>query len=139
MSRDPTQSVVLWTYRRNERRRIDPELLRQCAAFSVAVDRLKRELHFGTADRPELTKHLDALDAAAASLTIIGSDDIQQVVDEIVGDIASVLFAERRGDDAERDEALTRVFEKQMEFTQVVRKYFGQLPRLHRAVPMIDR
>ena len=77
------QLVVLRIARRNERNRSEPELLRQCAAFSVATGKLKREF----ARRPS-TPNLAAiedLEAAADALDIIGTDALQDAAREVIG------------------------------------------------------
>jgi hypothetical protein len=63
------QSVALWLARRSDRRRADPELLKQCAAFSAAAGRLKRELALRS-DSPDLSCIAD-LDAASDAIDLI--------------------------------------------------------------------
>jgi hypothetical protein len=126
------QGVVLWIYWQNERRRGDPELLRQCASFSVALGKVKRALY--EYERPTA---IDELDEASESLNIIAPDAILEIVDIIRGDVGIVLMMNDSDSADIRDQALTRIFRKQMEFTQAVREHFDQPPRIHRAVPMI--
>src|SRR5436190_20833555 len=84
------QGVVLWIYRRNEKRRADPELLRHCAEFSAAVGSLKRQLAVETPTTRDLSA-LDQLEIAHDSLDIVGPVEIQLLADRIVGDIAAAL------------------------------------------------
>jgi hypothetical protein len=125
------QGVVLWIYRQNERRRGDPELLRQCAAFNVALGKVKRAL-----SENAVPSDLGELEEAFDSLNIIAPDGILEIVDRIWGDIGAVLmFGDELADD--REQLVSGIFRRQMDFTQAVRSHFKQPPRIHRAVPLI--
>ena len=129
------QLVVLRIHRRDEERRVDPELLRQCAEFSVAVDVFKQRFH---ADLPLDEAWLEKLQAAHTSLGLIGPDSLLEITDLIVGDIAALLFARSRtGFDTDQDASRKLLLRRHMEFTQASRQYFGREPKVHRAVPMI--
>ena len=84
------QGIVLYLARKNERRRSDPELLKQCATFSSAAGRFKREI----ATKPRNDWDLDCLDAledAADSIDIIGTPEIERAAERLIGYVPLVL------------------------------------------------
>jgi hypothetical protein len=129
------QLVVLRLHRRDEDKRIDPELLRQCSEFSVAVDEFKQRFDAGL---PLSEEWLERLQAASTSLDLTGPDSLLEITDRLVGNIGALLFAKSRpGFDIDQKATTTKLFRDHVEFTQAARKYFGQTPRIHRAIPMI--
>ncbi|SLG36767.1 hypothetical protein [Mycobacteroides abscessus] len=130
------QGVVLFLARKNERRRSDPELLKQCAAFSSAAGRFKREI----ATRPRDDWDLDCLDAleeAADSITIIGTPEIEDAVDRFIGYIPLVLNPERF--EVSLSEVRQGIFDSHRTFIDAVRRYFHKPPKTYKAVPIIKR
>jgi hypothetical protein len=88
------QGIVLYLARRTDRRRSDPELLKQCAKFSSAAGRLKREITTKPRNEWDLD-YLDALEEAADSIDIIGTPKIEDAVDRLIGYVPLVLHPEQ--------------------------------------------
>jgi hypothetical protein len=87
------QGVVLYLANRNEKRRSEPELLRQCAVFSAACGRLKNELQL----KDRLARNLSCLDDLEAShdaLMIIASNEIDTAAEGVIGVIPLIFDAE---------------------------------------------
>lgn len=130
------QGIVLSLARKNERRRSDPELLKQCAAFSSAVGRFKRQI----ATMPREQWDLDCLgelEEAADSIMIIGTPEIEDAVDRLIGFIPMVLNPKRY--EGRSDEARQGVFDSHRVFVDSVREYFHKPPKVYKAVPIIRR
>ena len=130
------QSIVLILARRNDRRRSDPELLKQCAAFSSAAGRFKRDIATKPRDEWDLSS-LDALEEASDCIDIIGTPEIELAADQLIGFIPLVLQPEAF--DVDEKTARRNVFEAHMQFVAEVRKYFHKPPKVHRAVPILQR
>jgi hypothetical protein len=130
------QGIVLYLARRTDRRRSDPELLKQCAIFSSAVGRLKREITTKPRNEWDLDC-LDALEEAADSIDIIGTPEIEDAVDRLIGYIPLVLNPEQF--EVSADRAHQGVFDSHREFIAAVRQYFHKPPKQHKAVPIIER
>lgn len=128
------QAIVLWLARRSERNRSEPELLRQCAAFSVAAGKLKREFS-QRADAPDLSA-IAELEAAADALDIIGTPEIEDAVRDVVGAIPLVMYPGRYTDE-DRDASLRRLFRAHMAFVATCRTHFDKPPAEHKATPML--
>lgn len=130
------QGVVLWLARRNDRNRSEPELLRQCAAFSVATGRLKREFVTSPAN-PDLSAIGD-LDAASDAIDIIGTPEIEEAATAVVGSIP-LLIQPGRLPDEDRDESLQGLFDAHRAFVAACRKHFDKPPKAHVATPILVR
>ncbi|CUR59088.1 hypothetical protein NOCA2570018 [metagenome] len=130
------QCVVLWLARRNERNRSEPELLRQCSAFSVATGRLKREF-VTSPDAPNLSAIGD-LDAAADAIDIIGTPDIEAAATAVIGSLP-MLIQPGRFVDEDRQESLHRLFSAHMAFIAACRQHFNKPPKVHVATPILVR
>ena len=128
------QIVVLRIARRNERNRSEPELLRQCAAFSVATGKLKREF----ARRPS-TPNLAAiedLEAAADALDIIGTDALQDAAREVIG-VMPLLTEPGEFTKKDFDSSLKRLFYAHIAFKGACRKHFDKPEAVHKSTPML--
>ncbi|MFC8042967.1 hypothetical protein [Nocardia sp. NPDC057353] len=130
------QVVVLRIAQRNDRRRSDPELLKQCAAFSSAVGRLKREVSLTPRSVWDLSCLTD-LEAAADSILIIGTPEIGDAVDAVISCIPMILSPEDFEHQEERSQR--HLFAMHRRFTDEVRRHFGKPPKIYVAVPMIQR
>ena len=130
------QFIVLLLARRNDRRRSDPELLSQCAKFSSAAGRFKREITTTPREDWNLDS-LDALDDAADSIDIIGTPEIERAAEQFVGFVPLVLDPEAHGVDADR--AMQRIFDSHRLFIDAVRCHFHKPPKEFVAVPIIKR
>jgi hypothetical protein len=131
------QSIVLILARRNERRRSDPELLKQCAAFSSAAGRFKRDVATKPREEWDLSA-LDALEEASDSIDIIGTPEIELAAEKLIGYIPLALNPEAFGDDAEKV-ARQGIFDSHRQFVAAVRNHFHKPPKVHRAVPILQR
>ncbi|MEH3141311.1 MAG: hypothetical protein PGN37_14270 [Mycobacterium kyogaense] len=130
------QGIVLYLARKNERRRSDPELLKQCAAFSSAAGRFKRDI--ATKPREEWDLQcLDKLEEAADSIDIIGTPEIERAAERLIGYVPLVLHPQRF--DHDEESAVQGIFDSHREFVSAVRTYFHKAPKEHRAVPIIER
>jgi len=128
------QLVVFGIARRNERNRSEPQLLIQCAAFSVATGRLKREF----ARRPN-TPNLAAvedLEAAADALDINGTDALQDAAREVIG-VMPLLIEPGKFTEEHFDDSLKRLFYAHMAFKAACRKHFDKPEAVHKATPML--
>jgi hypothetical protein len=130
------QCVVLWLARRNERNRSEPELLRQCAAFSVATGRLKRE--FATSPHAPNLSAIDDLDAASDAIDIIGTPDIEAAATAVIGALPMLIQPGRFADE-DRQESLQRLFQAHMAFVAACRVHFSKPPKVHVATPILVR
>jgi hypothetical protein len=115
----------------------DPELLKQCAIFSSAAGRLKRETRTKPRDEWDLDC-LDALEEASDSITIIGTPKIEDAVDRLIGYVPLVLYPEQFPNES-ADEARKSIFDSHRIFIDAVREYFQKPPKVYKAVPMIQR
>jgi hypothetical protein len=130
------QCVVLWLARRIERNRSEPELLRQCAAFSVATGRLKRE--FATASgEPDLSA-IDDLDAASDAIDIIGTPEIEAAATAVIGSLPMLIQPGQHVDE-DRQQSLRRLFDAHMAFVAACREHFDKPPKVHVATPILVR
>ena len=132
------QCIVLYLARRTDRRRSEPELLRQCAIFSSAAGRFKREV----VTKPRVDWNLDCLselEEAADSIVIIGTPEIEGAAERFIGFIPLILDPERSKEDKER--ARQGIFDSHRLFIDAVRKQFHKQPKEYRAgaVPIIVR
>jgi hypothetical protein len=66
------QGIVLYLARRTDRQRSDPELLKQCAKFSSAAGRFKRDIATKPREEWDLSS-LDDLEDASDAIDIIGT------------------------------------------------------------------
>jgi len=130
------QCVVLWLARRNDRNRSEPELLRQCAAFSVATGRLKREF-VTSPDAPDLSA-IDDLDAASDAIDIIGTPDIEAAATAVIGALP-MLIQPGKFVDEDRQESLRHLFRAHMAFVAACREHFNKPPKEHVATPILVR
>jgi hypothetical protein len=130
------QCIVLLLARRSDRRRSDPELLKQCARFSSAAGRFKRDI--ATKPREDWDfASLDALEDAADSIDIIGTPEIERAAERLIGYVPLALEPEAFGVDAKT--ARKGIFDSHRDFTDAVRKHFHKPPKEHNAVPIIQR
>ncbi|MCT6736534.1 MULTISPECIES: hypothetical protein [Rhodococcus erythropolis group] len=130
------QTIVLLLARRNDRRRSDPELLKQCAKFSSAAGRFKRDV--ATKARGDWNfSSLDDLEDAASSLQIIGTPEIEQAAERLIGYVPLVL--DPKAYDVDPQAATAGIFNSHREFTDAVRKHFHKPPKEYKAVPIIRR
>lgn len=65
-------------------RRSDPELLKQCAAFSSAAGRFKRDIATKPRDEWDLSS-LDVLEEASDSIDIVGTPEIESAAERMIG------------------------------------------------------
>lgn len=130
------QCVVLLLARQNERRRSDPELLKQCAAFSSAAGRFKRDIATKPREDWDLSA-LDALEEASDSINIIGTPEIESAVERLIGYVPLVL--EPGQFNVNEQEAIQRIFDSHRQFVAAVREHFHKPPKIHRAVPILER
>ena len=110
---------------RNDRRRSEPKLLKQCADFSAACGRLKREL---STKKPEGRDLGDVrqLEGSHDALIIIGTPEIESAAERFIGMLQIVLDTERSGDASGHDEALSGLFTAHRKFIDSVRKHFNR-------------
>ena len=130
------QGIVLYLARRTDRRRSDPELLKQCAKFSSAAGRFKRDVATKPRDDWDLSS-LDALEDAADSIVIIGTPEIESAAERLIGYIPLALEPEKFDMDAKR--VHQGLFASHREFIDAVRKHFHKPPKVYVAVPIIKR
>lgn len=130
------QGIVLYLARRTDRRRSDPELLKQCAKFSSAAGQLKREIATKPRSKWELDC-LDALEEASDSINIIGTPEIEDAVDRFIGYVPLLLDPGKHGANAER--ARQGIFDSHRIFIDAVRHHFHKPPKVFKAVPIIMR
>jgi hypothetical protein len=128
------QGIVLWLARRTERNRSEPELLRQCAAFSVATGKLKREFA-QRPDGPNLGAIAD-LEAASDALDIIGTPEIEDAARDVVGAIPLLMHPGRYAHE-DREASLDRLFRAHTVFVAACRAHFDKPPHEHMAMPML--
>jgi hypothetical protein len=126
------QSIVLWLARRNDRRRSEPELLKQCAAFSVAAGRLKAQI--SQSDDPDLSA-IDDVEAAADAIIIIGTPALEDAIETFIGRVPVAIAPEKFGVDAE--EAARDLFTAHRDFIDAARKHFNRPPKVYKATPML--
>ncbi|WP_027500796.1 hypothetical protein [Rhodococcus sp. UNC363MFTsu5.1] len=130
------QCIVLLLARRTDRRRSDPELLKQCAKFSSAAGRFKRDI--STKPREDWDfGALDMLEDASDSIDIIGTPEIERAAERLIGYVPLVLEPEVYGVDPK--DARRGIYDAHREFTGAVRKYFHKPPKVYMAVPIIER
>lgn len=128
------QTIALTLAWRADRRRSDPELLRQCAWFSSSAGRFKRDVTTKSREDWDLTALTD-LEAAGDSIAIIGTPEIERAAERLIGSIAVVMAARTDGDELKL--ASKEIFDSHREFTDAVRQYFHKPPKTFRAVPML--
>lgn len=130
------QCIVLLLARRNDRRRSDPELLKQCAAFSSAAGRFKRDIATKPRDEWDLSA-LDSLEEASDSIDIIGTPEIESAAERLIGYVPLVLEPKRFN--VEEQDAVQGIFDSHRQFVAAVRKHFHKPPKVHQAVPILVR
>jgi hypothetical protein len=130
------QGIVLYLARRTDRQRSDPELLKQCAKFSSAAGRFKRDGATKARDDWDLSS-LDDLEDASDAIDIIGTPEIERAAERLIGFVPLLLRPER--DSADEKIARKGIFDSHREFTDAVRKYFHKPAKVFMAVPIIDR
>jgi hypothetical protein len=128
-----SQWVVIYLYKRSERRRLDPFLMTCCLDYASAVGRLKIELY----EQKKLSAYSD-YEKASEMLSLVAPDEMQQILESIQSDIFFAIESYRKHDLDKCEESVMRLFNHQMSFDQSVRKHLGQEERIHRATPMIE-
>jgi hypothetical protein len=114
------QGVVLYLANRNEKRRSEPELIRQCAIFSSACGRLKNELQL---KEPSIRNFacIDDLETSHEALTIIAPNEIDAAAEGIISVIPVIFHAEKFGDTANREKYMSQLFLAHRIFIDTVR------------------
>ncbi|NIL83208.1 hypothetical protein RhoFasGS6_00554 [Rhodococcus fascians] len=130
------QGVVLWLARRTEKKRTDPELLKQCAMFSAAAGRFKRDIATKPRNDWDLSS-LGSLEEASDSIDIIGTPAIERAAEKVIAIIPLLLDHEKFGVDY--NETSSQLFAAHRHFTDAVRIHFGKPPKVYMAVPIITR
>jgi hypothetical protein len=135
------QCVLLYIARHNDKRRADPELIKQCTQLSMALGRFKREMARSPSDRDPA--YLEDLESALYSIALMAPTEIDEAATIVIHKVnslleveAALLKSETKKNIQKYKDAASEVTHYQKAFINVVRDFLGKPEKIYYPVDM---